>query len=117
MEDIDPDTLTPVANQDGTGTYNCYTEGNGYHHIGEGSAAQTEYLVGDVNNDGTVNGADSGLLARYTAGWKGYESKIKNMKAADINRDGKVNGADAGLLSRYTAGWKNYSKYIITVTE
>ena len=72
-------------------------------------------LVGDVNGDGVVNGADSGVLARYTAGWKGYADKIKNMDAADINRDGKVNGADAGLLSRYTAGWKGYDKYIINI--
>ncbi len=113
--DVDPDTLTTVMNQDSTGTYNCYTEGNEYHHIGTGGG-QTEVLIGDVNGDGVVNGADSGLLARYTAGWKGYESKIKNMAAADINRDGNINGADAGLVSRYTASWKGYDKYIKTVT-
>ena len=72
-------------------------------------------LVGDVNADGKVNGADSGILSRYTAGWDGYADKIKDMNAADINRDGKVNGADSGLLSRYTAGWTGYDKYIIYI--
>ena len=68
-------------------------------------------IIGDINNDGVVNGADAGLLSRYTSGWKGYESKIKNMAAADINGDGNVNGADSGILARYTSGWKQYDKY------
>ncbi len=68
-------------------------------------------LIGDVNDDGKVNGADAGLLNRYTSGWDGYAEKIKNMDAADINRDGKVNGADSGLLNRYTSGWDTVKKY------
>ena len=72
-------------------------------------------LIGDVNDDGKVNGADAGLLNRYTSGWEGYAEKIKNMDAADINRDGKVNGADSGLLNRYTSGWETVKKYFTTV--
>ena len=72
---------------------------------------EKEYIIGDVNGDGTVNGADAGLLSRYTSGWKDYESKIKNMAAADINGDGTVNGADSGILARHTSGWKQYAKY------
>lgn len=68
-------------------------------------------MIGDVNNDGKVNGADAGILSRYVAGWSGYADKIKNMVAADINKDGKVNGADAGMLSRYTSGWTKYASY------
>lgn len=68
-------------------------------------------FIGDVNNDGNVNGADAGVLSRFAAGWKGYEDKIKNIAAADINGDGNVNGADAGILARYTSGWKQYDKY------
>jgi endoglucanase len=74
-------------------------------------AASTTILTGDLNGDGKVNGADAGILSRYTSGWKGYADKIKNMDAADINGDGKVNGADAGLLSRYTSGWSSVKKY------
>ena len=68
-------------------------------------------LIGDVNGDGKVNGADAGILSRYTSDWKSYNEMIKDMKAADINGDGKVNGADAGLLSRYTSGWESVKKY------
>ena len=68
-------------------------------------------MVGDVNGDNVVNGADAGVLNRYASGWAGYADKIKNMTAADINGDGKVNGADAGILARYTSGWKQYAKF------
>ena len=71
----------------------------------------SDVLIGDVNNDGKVNGADAGILNRYTSGWSGYAEKIKNMDAADINRDGKVNGADAGILNRYTSGWDSVKHY------
>ena len=70
-------------------------------------------MVGDVNGDDVVNGADAGILNRYTSGWKGYESKIKSMTAADINGDGNINGADAGILARYTSGWKQYDKFFV----
>lgn len=70
-----------------------------------------DYLVGDVNGDGIVNGADAGVLNRYASSWKDYDTKIKNMKAADINNDGIVNGADAGILSRHVSGWKNYDRF------
>ena len=71
--------------------------------------------VGDTNLDGYVNGADAGVLARYTSGWKNYADKIEKMDTADINGDSKVNGADAGVLSRYVSGWMQYAKYFVTV--
>lgn len=76
------------------------------------SGTTVTILCGDVNSDGKVNGSDAGLLSRYASGWKGYETKIKNLLAADINRDGKVNGADAGLLARYASGWTQYARFI-----
>lgn len=75
-----------------------------------------KYVIGDVNSDGQVNGADAGILSRYAAGWKDYDKKIKSMDAADVNKDGSVNGADAGILARHTSGWKNYEKYFVTKT-
>lgn len=75
------------------------------------ATADSSVLIGDVNGDGKVNGADAGILNRYTSGWSGYKDKIKNMDAADINGDGKVNGADSGILNRYTSGWSGYDKY------
>ena len=80
-----------------------------YFTVGEDE--QPKFKIGDVNADGQVNGADAGLLSRYTSGWKGYDQKIKNMKAADVNQDGNVNGADAGILSRHVSGWTQYDKY------
>ena len=67
--------------------------------------------IGDVNDDGIVNGADAGLLSRYASSWSGYKDKIKNWAAADINNDGSVNGADAGILARYVSSWTNYARY------
>lgn len=107
MEGLEPSTYT-VEEEMYQYSY-AYPE---YHHVAKGSEPQTEILIGDVNNDGTVNGADAGLLSRYASGWKDYGSKIKNWEAADVNRDGSVNGADAGILSRYASGWTNYAKYI-----
>ena len=86
----------------------AYADENGFVFIERSAPA---VLVGDVNGDGKVNGADSGLLNRYTSGWEGYEAKIKNTDAADINGDGKVNGADSGILSRYTSGWDSVKNY------
>lgn len=73
------------------------------------------FLCGDVNNDGKVNGADAGILSRYSSGTKEMEQRIKNRDAADLNRDGKINGADAGILSRYSSGWTRYAQYIIII--
>ncbi len=73
--------------------------------------AYKETTVGDVNDDGKVNGLDSSILMRYLAGWDNYESKITNMKAADINGDGKVNGLDSSILARHMAGWTQYDNY------
>ena len=60
------------------------------------------YLIGDVNDDGTINGFDSIMLNRYNAGW---DIEI-NLNAADINQDGSVNGFDSILLNRYNEGWE-----------
>ena len=48
------------------------------------------YAAGDLNRDGTVDGADLGLLL---ADW-GSDA----LPPADINRDGRVDGSDLGLL-------------------
>ena len=66
------------------------------------------YVLGDVNNDGKVNGTDRNALARHLANWKGYEEATINMLAADVNGDGKVNGTDRNALARHLANWKGY---------
>lgn len=51
-------------------------------------------LVGDLNHDGAVNGADLGMLL---GAWGQAGANV-----ADLNGDGVVNGADLGLL---LGGW------------
>ncbi len=53
------------------------------------SANIAPILVGDINGDGMVNGADLGLLL---SAWGSSDP------AADLSGDGLVNGADLGLL-------------------
>ncbi|MEE0874719.1 MAG: leucine-rich repeat protein, partial [Ruminococcus sp.] len=72
-------------------------------------------MTGDLNCDGKVNGADTGLFNRYFSGWDGYADKIVNMTCADVNGDGVIRGNDAGLLNRYVSGWTGYDSYIIPV--
>ncbi len=68
--------------------------------IGAVSAA-TEYVPGDVNDDGRVNALDLGFLQRYLNGW---DVEIRPV-AADVDGDGKVNARDLGFLQRYLNGW------------
>lgn len=85
------------------------TDGNIYDENLENVPVATEnssitiidYIPGDVNGDGVVNGKDITLLRRYYAG--GYGVTL-NQSAADVNDDGKVNGKDVTLLRRYYAG-------------
>lgn len=60
-----------------------------------------DFIYGDVNDDGTVNGKDVTLIRRYIAG--GYDISI-NEQAADVNCDGTINGKDVTLIRRYIAG-------------
>ncbi len=68
-------------------------------------------IVGDVNKDNAVDATDRMLLARYLAGWEGYEERILSVDAADIDRDGEVNAKDRMLLARFLAGWEGYEEY------
>ena len=51
------------------------------------------------------------ILARYLAGWEGYEAKIKDKAAADVDGNGKIEAPDRMILARYLAGWTGYDKY------
>ncbi|MBQ3534395.1 MAG: hypothetical protein IJA56_04485 [Clostridia bacterium] len=85
---------------------------SGLTPIGSITKQTPAFKVGDVNNDGEVNGTDRGILARYLAEWPGYELQILSWDAADINGDGEVNGQDRGILARYLAEWHGeYDEY------
>ena len=88
-------------------TYNYVSEMHGYEQECSQPVFVGNYMLGDVNNDGKVNAADRIYLARYLAGWSGYE--LSNEAAADVNKDNKVNAADRIYLARHLAGWSGYS--------
>ena len=70
--------------------------------VGAADASTT----GDVTGDGAVNVGDVTYLARYLAGWTGYETTVE---CADVTGDGEVNVGDVTYLARYLAGWTGYT--------
>ena len=69
--------------------------------IANGSVNVTNFIPGDLNNDGSVNTSDVIMMRRHIAG--GYNQTIIEA-AADVNNDGKINTTDVILLRRYIAG-------------
>ncbi|MCD7865243.1 MAG: dockerin type I domain-containing protein [Clostridiales bacterium] len=61
-----------------------------------------EYVLGDVDGDGSVTAYDVTWLARYIAGVE-LDFDIDSL-ASDINVDGSVTAQDLTLLARYIAG-------------
>ena len=59
-------------------------------------------LLGDVNNDGTVDSGDAILVLRYSAGLSTLPDVQKNL--GDVNSDGSTDAGDAILILRYSAG-------------
>ena len=70
-----------------------------------GGVRIVNYIPGDVNGDGVVNGKDLMQYARYAS--DGYTTDpdgyniVLNENAADVNDDGKINGQDLIMISRY----------------
>ncbi len=61
----------------------------------------TNYILGDVNDDGSINGRDYALLLQYLNDW----DVTINESAADVNNDGNINGRDYSLLLQYLNDW------------
>ena len=66
---------------------------------------EPEFVLGDINNDGTVDAGDAVLISRYDAGM--VDLNLSQLKAGDVNGDGTVDAGDAVLISRYDAGFVN----------
>ena len=60
----------------------------------KGSA--TNYILGDVNMDGTLSKEDSNLILEYVADKKVLTDE--QLKIADINKDGKVSSSDSKII-------------------
>lgn len=90
-------TTEPGYGKEGVMTYTCT-------HCGETKTEAIPALqgkLGDVNNDGVIDGIDGGLLLQHLADW---DVEI-NLEVADVNGDGVVNGIDSGLILQYLAEW------------
>ncbi len=105
--DTDTDKITVVPDENdaelkttNAGTYFCYVT------FADGSTEKSIFLdlniiFGDVNNDGSINNKDLGILMQYLNDW----DTVINTDAADVNADGKVNNKDYGLLMQYLNNW------------
>lgn len=71
------------------------------------------FLFGDVDNSGKVENKDSMIMARYFAGWDGYEAMILSWDNADVDQNGKVENKDSMIMARYFAGWDGYEDYFL----
>lgn len=64
---------------------------------------EPEYMIGDINLDGRIDGMDSVLLLQSIAGWD-LTGDI-NLDLGDVNGDGLIDGRDTVLMLQYLAGW------------
>ena len=60
-----------------------------------------ETILGDVNENGKVDGVDLERLSKYLKG----ENVTVSQKNSDLNEDGKVDQDDLEILGRHLAGW------------
>ena len=66
-----------------------------------------DFIYGDVNGDGKINGRDAIKLAKYLAAYDEDtgESSVAVSLGADVNGDGKINGRDLVKLRKYLANY------------
>ena len=66
-----------------------------------------DFIYGDVNGDGKINGRDVVKLAKYLAAYNEStgESSVAVSPGADVNGDGKINGRDLVKLRKYLANY------------
>ena len=60
-----------------------------------------QYLIGDVNGDGSVTSSDSLLVLQQSTGSVSLTAAQKIR--ADVNFDGKINATDSQQISQYSA--------------
>ena len=83
-----------------------YAKNNGFDYVIIDGAETTDFLLGDVNSDGTVNSSDaSAVLAEYSAIQTGGASTLsaEQKKAADVNNDTVIDSSDASKILEYYA--------------
>ena len=104
-------TVYPTLPESGNIDFDLYitTNAGGGATVASGTLSYGEEgsggILGDVNNDGSVNAKDRAYLARAVALWEGYTVDVKT---ADLNNDGVVNAKDRAILARHVAKWADY---------
>ena len=95
-----------------------YDEESGYYHVFcgwdkdfssvyENMTVNAIYgILGDVNNDGTVNITDATMLMRGVVGMEAL-SELQEL-LADVNCDGSVGISDATLIARFVTGLETF---------
>ncbi len=102
-----------------------YTQFNVYNRYvspgvlnGDYTAVEGQYLLGDVNVDGTVSVADARLALRIAARLDDYPDVDSVVfKNADVNGDGYITTADARIILRVCAGLATFADYLNTTDE
>ncbi len=109
------DTTVDVYSADGLYSqfmnYNRYIK-PGYFIFPDTDKKPGNYLLGDVNLDGTVNAADARLTLRISARLEDYPdvSDVVFMNA-DVNGDGVITAADARIILRVSAALSDFSQF------
>lgn len=82
-----------------------YNQGTSYYYNHDNYLSVVEkkpYLLGDVNEDGTISADDLTQLSRHVAQIQPLTSSSA-LSAADVNEDGWIDANDLTMLSRYVA--------------
>ena len=66
------------------------------------SVSDEGLLLGDVNQDGTINSLDASAILMYLVGLTTFTSE--QMLIADVDGDGLITSADASYLLQYLVG-------------
>jgi len=88
-----------TAKKDGKATITVTTTSGATFSFTVQVGEEPSVIMGDVNGDTKVNGADVYRLFRHVN--KQITLTDEQLKAADVNKDSKVNGADVYRLFRY----------------
>lgn len=99
---MDESELKLYPTQHGTYRFGLYDETGAVLTDG-GSVFIVNFVLGDVNDDRSIDNKDVALMLRYTARW---EVSI-NYQAANIENDDLINMKDLIHILRYLAGFDN----------
>ena len=103
-------TTAPTTTAEGVRTYTCTVCGKTKT---EAIAKLSEpdpfipgvpYMLGDVNNDGTVGADDARLALRRSVDLEDFAPGSRAFKAADVDASGAVEAMDARRILRASVG-------------